>query len=79
MDFNEGSRLFLFTDGMFEQFGASEEAFGEDRLKGAISECLSLNTEEASDYLLKKLNQFIIGKEVQDDITLITVDWKKSS
>ncbi|MBP7283899.1 MAG: SpoIIE family protein phosphatase [Leptospiraceae bacterium] len=76
--FKKKERLFIFTDGIFEQFFGDEE-FGEDRLYRNL---LHNNTKDISDSLdivLSELESFLGDTGKQDDITLIGIGYKENS
>jgi len=74
LSFEQGDRIFLFTDGVFEQFSNSQEIFGEERL------CLSLNHDlslsNTVHHAVKNLEKFIgVNGKFQDDLCLIGIEY----
>lgn len=67
----EGDRIFLFTDGAFEQFNSEKEIFGEDRLYESLIEGENIPLEDSIQLILKRLNQFTSFNTHQDDITIV--------
>lgn len=67
----EGDRIFLFTDGIFEQFNEEKELFGEDRLYEILKENLKLSLDHTMAKVLSELSLFTDGHAKQDDITFI--------
>ncbi|HNK57268.1 MAG TPA: SpoIIE family protein phosphatase, partial [Leptospiraceae bacterium] len=74
INFSEKDKLFLFTDGIFEEFNKSEEEFGEERLQEIIRKNHDKSISEIIDISLDELNSFLGAKEKQDDITIIGIE-----
>ncbi len=70
--FQKNEKIFIFTDGMFEEFMAEEE-FGEDRLHKLLTEDESLDMDTALDAALYRLRDFLENTHPQDDITFIGI------
>ena len=68
----EGSRLFLYTDGLTEVFQGDEE-FGEDRLLDSLLRCSSLKSEALLRSIWDALNDFSDGREQSDDMTAMVL------
>ncbi len=75
-EFNPGDRLFLFTDGIFEEFNTSQEEFGEERLQSILQKSKDMSIEKSIHEVLTALDQFLDGKEKQDDITILGIGYK---
>src|SRR6185295_7238675 len=72
-----GDRLVLYTDGLTEARGATEEMFGEERLEAFVREHRHLSAEPFCDALLDELRRFTAGRgelALEDDLTLVVVD-----
>ncbi|GBF51071.1 stage II sporulation protein E [Leptospira ryugenii] len=67
----EGDRVYLFTDGVFEQFNADREIFGEDRVYEWLSEHQRLDLDKSIESLIQELNFFTKFNTHQDDITIV--------
>ena len=78
LDFLRGDRLYIFTDGIFEEFNSQEEEFGEEKLYSILSENANLSIEESLQEVLTRLDQFLDGKEKQDDISMLGIEYKSS-
>ncbi len=76
MMFYPNERLYLFTDGIFEQFNSLDEEFGEDRLYSSLLKNFHLNIEHSIQEVLTQLDKFLDGKRRQDDITILGVEYK---
>ncbi|MCE9500026.1 MAG: serine/threonine-protein phosphatase, partial [Leptospira sp.] len=73
MDFQKGDKLFLFTDGIFEEFNDKEEEFGEERLYKVIQEFGKESPASATELIYARMNEFLGKIEKQDDITFIAI------
>ncbi|KWV22528.1 trifunctional serine/threonine-protein kinase/ATP-binding protein/SpoIIE family protein phosphatase [Leptospira interrogans] len=67
-------RIFLFTDGVYEQFNSNKNEFGEERFLDSIHSSSLLNPEEQISKIQKDLNLFLQGAPIQDDFTLIAIE-----
>lgn len=73
----KGSRLLLYTDGVTEAENHGNDQYGNDRLLEWSSRRLSaLTPEEAVSDLLNDLGKFTEGAEQNDDITIMTINYK---
>jgi serine phosphatase RsbU (regulator of sigma subunit) len=73
--FTKEDRLFIFTDGIFEQF-LGEEEFGEDRLYKILIRNKVNNIKDSIDHVISELEIFLGDTGKQDDITLIGIGYK---
>jgi len=74
--FQEGDSVLLYTDGISEMMDASEEQFGESRLKLFLEEHHDLPAAQFADRLIDRLSQFsgrASGEDPDDDVTLLAV------
>ncbi|MDZ4727994.1 MAG: 7TM diverse intracellular signaling domain-containing protein [Leptospira sp.] len=67
----EGDRIYLFTDGVFEQFNSEREIFGEQKVYEILSDCDKLSLHQSIQVLLNKLSVFTKLNTHQDDITIV--------
>jgi serine phosphatase RsbU (regulator of sigma subunit) len=74
MYLEEGDRVYLFTDGVFEQFDHDREIFGEDRLYEVLVDSDKQTLGESIKTLIKKLNTFTKYNTHQDDITIVACE-----
>ncbi|MCE9500939.1 MAG: SpoIIE family protein phosphatase [Leptospira sp.] len=72
-EFQNGDKLFLFTDGIFEEFNSIKEEFGEERLYSLIREYGKDSLESSMEKILAELDEFLNGYEKQDDITFLGI------
>lgn len=76
----KGDGVYLFTDGISEQWSSTGEAFGDPRLYAAIAEAHASGTA-AGEAVLARLEEFVgntpklIGGTMLDDITFIGLRW----
>src|SRR6185503_4289815 len=61
--------LLLFTDGLFEINGETQEEFGQDRLLTAVQQRLALPAETLFDEILTEVREYA-GDEFVDDVCL---------
>jgi serine phosphatase RsbU (regulator of sigma subunit) len=73
--FTKEERLFIFTDGIFEQF-LGEEEFGEDRLYKILLQSKVNDIKDTLDHALAELEIFLGDTGKQDDITLIGIGYR---
>ncbi len=72
--FFHGDRMFLFSDGVFEQFNSQKEAWGEKRLWDRLQELLKEPIENIPDLVLKDISTWLQNSQPQDDISLIAIE-----
>ncbi|TGK06751.1 protein phosphatase [Leptospira semungkisensis] len=72
--FSSGDRMFLFSDGVFEQFNSKREAWGETRLRTRLSELAEEPIEEIPDLVIRDIETWLGNAQPQDDISLIAVE-----
>lgn len=73
---SEGDRIVMYSDGIPDTTGRSEEDFGRDRLKKFMEANATLDAEGFATKLLEELKQWserVEGEEPDDDVTLVTV------
>jgi Amt family ammonium transporter len=78
-EFPEGSSLFMFTDGLTEQWNVDQIEFGEERVEDFIQNLENFSFRREIDILLEKQNLFLAGMPLQDDITVIGINRKSSN
>ena len=72
LDFDKGDRILLFTDGILEVKGASNEFYGEKRLIDFIKINVESPSEKFNHRLLEELDRYK-AKAFDDDIFLMTI------
>jgi sigma-B regulation protein RsbU (phosphoserine phosphatase) len=74
ISFEKGDKLFLFTDGLFEEFNTNKEEFGEKQVVSIIKAYSDSELKELFPILMDNLNTFLENSSRQDDITFIGVE-----
>ncbi|OPY03178.1 MAG: Alkaline phosphatase synthesis transcriptional regulatory protein PhoP [Syntrophorhabdus sp. PtaB.Bin047] len=75
----KGDRVVLFTDGVVEYQDSSGEFFGENRLYSLLSDLRNEGVEALLDTVVSAIQGFGKGAEVQDDITLVALEYTGSA
>lgn len=75
----EGSSLFLFTDGLTEQWNIDQIEFGEERVATFINDMENISFRKEIDNLLQLQQSFLSGMPLQDDITVIGINRKSKN
>lgn len=78
-DFSLGDRVFLFSDGLFEQFNSSRLIYGEERLYDTILSKNKLSLEDTVQTTVESLTAFLEAGSIQDDITFLACEFRKTS
>ncbi|HNI27115.1 MAG TPA: PP2C family protein-serine/threonine phosphatase, partial [Leptospiraceae bacterium] len=75
ISFRPGSKLILFTDGLFEQFDREMQMFGEDRLSRIFEEMKDSNVNAIREKCFSELKGFLeFENKFHDDITFIGIE-----
>jgi len=72
---SEGDRLFLYTDGITEHCNQAGEAYGEQRLIDCLATKPAESLERACQQAIDQLMSFDKGRQPQDDVTLIGIEF----
>jgi serine phosphatase RsbU (regulator of sigma subunit) len=75
--FNPGDRVYIYTDGIFEEFNSNKEEFGDVRLHSILKDNFGFSMEESIEKALTSLDRFLGEKEKQDDITILGIEYKR--
>jgi serine phosphatase RsbU (regulator of sigma subunit) len=80
-EFREGDWLMLYTDGISESKSATEEQFGDNRLRLFIQEHPTGAASAVADALLNELSAWsgLAEEEHDDDVTLLAVHFRESA
>ncbi len=73
LPFSKG-RIFLFTDGAYEQFNVTGEEYESDRLLRYLLENQNKDLEECINNLIQDINSFVIKSQIQDDIAIVAIE-----
>jgi sigma-B regulation protein RsbU (phosphoserine phosphatase) len=78
--FKPGDRLFIYTDGLLEATTANNggEPFGKKRLQLALVDKKDASPKEMTDYLIRNLRAFTGSKPLDDDVTILVMDYEKT-
>ena len=68
-----GDTLILFTDGVVEAFDAANQEFSDARWVNIIRGLPRLNAQEALQYLMKSVEDFVGATRQSDDITCLVL------
>ncbi|PIE02985.1 MAG: hypothetical protein CSA81_04565 [Acidobacteria bacterium] len=70
----KGDRLYLFTDGFFEQMAADKnKPFGFKRLQKMLNDLQPLPFKEHKSQIAKTYSDYRGARESQDDVTVLGV------
>jgi sigma-B regulation protein RsbU (phosphoserine phosphatase) len=73
VDLQPGDVLVAFTDGVTEAMNASEEEFGEERLKELLREIVDLPVNDISARISQALKNWIKDAAQYDDLTFVVM------
>ncbi|WP_016752849.1 SpoIIE family protein phosphatase [Leptospira kirschneri] len=73
LSYQYGDRLFLFTDGIYEEFNSDKQQFGEFAVQEILAKNFSEPMEESIPAILQKLIDHLGQQKIQDDITAILI------
>ncbi len=68
-----GDMLFLYTDGVTEQFSPDGDMFGDQRMVAVVEENAGESVQELHDSLNKALFDFREGEPASDDVTMLSI------
>lgn len=75
VQFSEGCRLAISTDGITETFKAAEKEFGKQRLLDLLLQHCSLSATETAELVHASVREFRGEENQKDDVTLLLMDW----
>ncbi len=70
---DNGDVAVVFSDGVVEAFNASDEFFGDDRLRSAIAQSAGQSVEQIGRRILQDIDAFVGEAPTHDDISLVIV------
>ena len=73
-DFRRGDRLFLFSDGLFEQLNRHGQLYGVPRMHEIFARTAGESLENVLDAQLNALDEYLEDDARQDDVTLIGIE-----
>ncbi len=74
MDIQKGDKLFLFTDGLYEEFSDTDEIFGHENLVDVIRKHKQENIVEHGHSVIMDVFGFKGWSNINDDITFIAAE-----
>jgi sigma-B regulation protein RsbU (phosphoserine phosphatase) len=74
LELQRGDRLYLYSDGLFEEMNDNDEQFGRDRMRTTIEEGYSYSLKESVDFLVKKVMSWKGDNQLRDDISLLAIE-----
>lgn len=74
MDFVKGDRLYIFTDGLYEEFNEKEEIYGEEELYDILQNNNRNPIKQIIEFILSDLKDFMGTRPQDDDITVIGLE-----
>lgn len=73
IELQPGDRLYLYSDGLTEEVNAQDEAFGDERLLGAVAEAQPLGLNGAVESLLRKVITWRGEDRLRDDVSILAI------
>ena len=71
MDLEEGSEIFLYTDGLTEAQNSAQELYGEERLLASANSAKHRDSREFCEYIKKGVDDFVGEVDQFDDLTML--------
>ena len=74
LKFSKGDRLYLFTDGIYEEFNAKDEIYGEEELYDILKSNNHNPVKENIEFIISDVKEFMGSRPQDDDITIIGIE-----
>lgn len=74
LQYSNSDKLFLFTDGVFEEFNLNKEEFGIDRLEQFIRDHLGYDVKTFCNKLMAAVDGHVSEEQLNDDLTFIVIE-----
>lgn len=74
LKFSRGDRLYLFTDGIYEEFNAKDEIYGEEELYDILKSNNHNPVKENIEFIISDVKEFMGSRPQDDDITIIGIE-----
>jgi len=74
IELQRGDRLYLHSDGLFEEKNDEGEQFGRERLKAAIDKGYSKPLKESVDFLVQEVISWKGDDQLRDDISVLAME-----
>ena len=75
LQFSEGDKIFVYTDGVPEATNENRELFGTDRMIEALN-TKDANPKETLEIVRASVDEFVGGAEQFDDLTMVCVEYR---
>ncbi|MBR2590867.1 MAG: SpoIIE family protein phosphatase [Clostridia bacterium] len=76
IQFNPGSKLFLYTDGVPEATNSEKELFGEQRMLDALNTLPEASPRETLENMRSAVDTFVQEAEQFDDLTMVCIEYR---
>jgi len=76
VDFDDGDRLILYSDGLIEAIDDDGDPFGFERFEKTILACGHMDAEDIKKSLLNSIKKFTRNRPPEDDQTLVVVSFE---
>lgn len=76
-DFKKEDKLFLYSDGIFEEFNYVRDEFGEEKLWGILLSNKNSPVNETLNTVVQQVDDFLGSLPQEDDMTFIGVEYTK--
>jgi hypothetical protein len=79
VDFDDGDRLILYSDGLIEAIDDDGDPYGFDRFEKTILACGHMDAEDIKKSLLNSIRKFTRNRPPEDDQTLVVVSFESEA
>ena len=79
VDFDDGDRLILYSDGLIEAIDDDGDPFGFERFEQTILACGHMDAEDIKKTLLNSIRKFTRNRPPEDDQTLVVVSFEDAA
>jgi len=73
--FETGSKLVLYSDGLFEVRGEDGEYYGVERLADRIASLKDRDGKTMIDSVVRDVDRFWDGKSDRDDVAIVVIEF----
>jgi serine phosphatase RsbU (regulator of sigma subunit) len=77
MSFSPGDKIFLYTDGLTEEFNDKDQMFGDEKFTLLLEQNKNQSASSLTENLLTGLNSFMNGKKLDDDLAILSIEYLK--
>jgi hypothetical protein len=79
VDFDDGDRLILYSDGLIEAIDDDGDPYGFERFEKTILTCGHMDAEDIKKTLLNSIRKFTRNRPPEDDQTLVVVSFENEA